>query len=94
MNSGLTERIEKRIQKIKLNTKKILGFKKFDKMKYLGKEYFIKGRMSTGYAVLMDVDGNKIDFSKEPNGFKTPKLKNCKRLTARTSLLIQRKAVY
>ena len=77
----------------RLNTKKILGFKKFDKVKYLGKEYFIKGRMSTGYAVLMDIDGNKIDFSKEPNGFKTPKLKNCKRLTARTSLLIQRKAV-
>ena len=33
----------------------------------------------------MDIDGNKIDFSDMPKGFKTPKLGNCKRLTARTS---------
>lgn len=72
----------------RLNTEKICGFRKFDKVKYFGKEYFIKGRMSTGYAILMDIDGNKIDFSDMPKGFKTVKLKNCRRISARGSQLI------
>lgn len=72
----------------RLNTEKICGFRKFDKVKYFGKEYFIKGRMSTGYAILMDIDGNKIDFSDIPKGFKTVKLKNCRRISARVSQLI------
>ena len=71
-----------------INTRKICGFRKFDKVLYLGKEYFIKGRMSTGYAVLMDIEGNKIDFSHMAKGYKTPKLSNCKRVSARTSILI------
>ena len=72
----------------KLNTGKIQGFKKFDKVSYFGSEYFIKGRMSAGYAILMDIEGKKIDFSYLPKGFKTPKLENCKRISARTSQLI------
>ena len=72
-----------------ITTTKICGFRKFDKVKYFGKEYFIKGRMSSGYAILMDIDGNKIDFSDMPKGLKTPKLSNCKRLTARTSQIVQ-----
>lgn len=72
----------------KLNTKKICGFRKFDKVKYFGKEYFIKGRMSTGYAFLMNINGDKIDFSNMPKGYKTVKLKNCKRILARGSQLI------
>ena len=74
-------------------TDKICGFRKFDKVKYLGREYFIKGRMSTGYAVLMDIDGNKIDFSTMPRGYKTPKLSNCKRITARSTVMTQVKVV-
>ena len=70
-------------------TDKICGFRKFDKVRYFGKDYFIKGRISTGYAILMDIDGNKIDFSSMPKGFKTPKLSNCKRITARSSQMIQ-----
>lgn len=70
-------------------TDKICGFRKFDKVRYFGKDYFIKGRMSTGYAILMDIDGNKMDFSSMPKGFKTPKLSNCKRITARSSQMIQ-----
>ena len=73
----------------KLTTGKICGFRKFDKVRYFGKEYFIKGRMSTGYAILMDIDGNKINFSSMPKGYKTPKLSNCKRVTARSSQIIQ-----
>ena len=74
-------------------TDKICGFRKFDKVKYFGKEYFIKGRMSTGYAILMDIEGNKIDFSAMPKGFKTPKLSNCKRITARSTQMIQLVAI-
>lgn len=69
----------------KLSTKKIQGFRKFDTVKYLGKEYFIKGRMTSGYAVLMDIFGNKIDFSIMPKGFKIPKMKNMTRIQARSS---------
>lgn len=71
-----------------LNTAKIQGFRKFDKVKYFGKEYFIKGRMSSGYAILMNIDGNKIDFSNLPKGYKTPKLSLCKRISARRSQII------
>ena len=45
--------------------------------------------MSTGYAVLMDIDGNKADFSVMPRGYKTPKLSNCKRITARSTVMTQ-----
>lgn len=73
----------------KLPTGKILGFKKFDKIRYLEKEYFIKSRMSQyGYATLMDINGNQIDFSYMPRGFKTPKMKNMIRLGARKSWII------
>lgn len=76
----------------KLPTGKICGFRKFDKVKYFGKEYFIKGRMCKGgYAVLMDIFGNKVDFSSMSNGHKTPKLLNCDRLLARSSCLCVRK---
>ena len=72
----------------RIPTHKIQGFRKFDKVLYFGKEYFIKGRMSNGYAILMDIEGNKIDFSNMPKGFKTPKMKNLKRLSARKTWII------
>lgn len=71
-----------------ITTGKIAGFRKFDKVKYFGNEYFIKGRMSSGYAILMGIDGKKADFSGMPKGFKTPKLANCKRLEARSSWMV------
>ncbi len=60
-------------------TGKIQGFRKFDKVRYQGQEYFIKGRMSTGYAILMDVKGNKIDLKP------IPKFEQMKRVSARSS---------
>lgn len=78
---------------IRLPIGKIQGFKKFDKVDYLGKTYFIKGRMSSGYAFLMDIFNNTIDFSNMPRGFKTPKLKNLKRLSARSNVLCIRKKI-
>ena len=72
----------------KIPTGKIQGFRKFDKVKYLGKEHFIKGRMSSGYCVLMDIEGNKIEFKDATKGMKTAKLSNCKRIQGRKSWII------
>ena len=66
---------------------KIKGFRKFDKVKYLGSEYFIKGRMSTGYAILMDIEGNKIALKP------IPKFNKMKRINARKSWIIQTKSL-
>lgn len=76
----------------KIPTNKILGFRKFDKVKYLGKDYFIKGRRSAGTCTLMNIFGQPIDFSHMSKGLKTPKLSNCKRVQARTSILIERRS--
>lgn len=72
----------------RIPTGKIQGLRKFDKVKYLGKDYFIKGRMSDGYAILMDIYGTKIDFSSMPRGFKTPKLRNLQKISARSTILL------
>lgn len=78
----------------KLPKGKICEFKKFDKVLYLGSKYFIKGRMSRGgYVILMDIKGDKIDFSNMPKGFKTPKLSKCIRLSARTSQIIDNQSI-
>ncbi len=78
---------------------KIFGFKTFDKVRYRGKEYFIRGRMSTGYANLMNIKGEvekpvlKVSQTLK-NGttvqktFKTVQLKYCTRISARKSTLI------
>jgi len=71
----------------KIPTGKIQGFRKFDKVRYLGKEYFIKGRMSTGYAVLMDITGSKVNLKP------IPKFSKMIRGSARKSLLLQEMAI-
>ena len=76
-----------------VTTGKIGGFRKFDKVRYYGHEYFIKGRMSSGYAVLMDIDGNRADFSSMPRGSKTPRLSRMRRITARSSWMVTGVAV-
>ena len=70
----------------KLPTKKIFGFKKFDKVRYLGKEYFIKGRRSSGAFVLMDIDNNSIDF-RDRGGKQNPSYKSIERINTRRSVL-------
>lgn len=77
----------------RIETGKIGGFRKFDKVRYLGKDYFIKGRMSTGFAILMDVNGKKADFSLMPRGSKTPKMEKLRRLEARSSWMVMTVAV-
>ena len=67
--------------------RKIQGFRKFDKISYFGNVYFIKGRMSSGFAILMDIFGKKVNFDYMPKGWKTPKLSNLKRLASRKTVL-------
>ena len=76
----------------KLHTGKILGFKKFDKVEYLGEICFIKGRRSGGPFVLMDIDDNAIDF-RDRGGKKNPSYKSIDRITARKSILCISKRV-
>lgn len=72
---------------IKMPKDKIEGFKRYDKVLYKGKEYFIKGRMSTGYAILMDIYEVKQDLKP------MPKFKTMKRLTARTTWMCTRMSI-
>jgi hypothetical protein len=66
---------------MRLPTKKVQGYRKFDKVKYLGKEYFIKGKMSTGYAILMDIRGEAVKLKP------MAKFSNMSREKARTSCI-------
>lgn len=70
-------------------TNKIMGFRKFDKVKYFKNIYFVKGRRSAGTAVLMDIYGKEVNFKDAPKGLKTPKLSNLIRVTARKSWIMQ-----
>ena len=62
-----------------ITTGKIGGFRKFDKVRYLGHEYFIKGRMAIGYAILMDLSGDKVALKP------IPKFDKMRRVSARSS---------
>ena len=70
----------------KLPTGKIFGFKKFDKVWYLGETCFIKGRRSSGAFVLMDIDNSSIDF-RSRGGKQNPQYRFIKRLNTRRSVL-------
>lgn len=66
----------------RISTGKIRGFRKFDKVFYEGKKYFIKGRMLTGYAVLMGIGGAKVPLKP------IPKFNKMMRLSARKSWIM------
>ena len=71
----------------RIPTGKISGFRKFDKVRYLGHEYFIKGRMATGYAILMDISGSKLALKP------IPKFENMKRVSARSSWILHQRPI-
>ena len=88
VNDGDFQQTKGITSKQRLNTKKITGFRKFDLVKYFGNEYLIKGRMTNGgHAILSDIDGNTVKFGKTSRHGKTVKLKDCKRLFARKSIM-------
>ena len=71
----------------RIETGKIQGFRKFDKARYKGEEYLIKGRMSTGYAILMGINGTKVDLKP------IPKFDKMKRISARATWTIFQKTI-
>lgn len=66
----------------KMPTGKIMGFRKFDKVKYNGQIYFIKARMSVGCVDLCDITGTNYNFRPRP------KMKNLIRISSRKSIMI------
>ena len=70
----------------KLPTGKIHGFKRYDKVKYLGDVCFVKGRRNGGGFVLMNIDNNPIDF-RDKGGKQKPPHNEIKRLNTRRSIL-------
>ena len=69
-----------------LPTGKVHGFKRYDKVKYLGKVCFVKARRTRGIFVLMDIDSNDLDF-RNIGGVKEPSYKSIKRINTRRSVL-------
>ena len=70
----------------KLPVGKIHGFKRYDKVRYLGEICFIKSRRVGGNFTLMDIDSNIVDF-RDRGGKKNPSYKFIDRITARKSIL-------
>ena len=70
----------------KLPTGKVCGFKKYDKVKYLGEVCFVKGRRTSGNFVLMNIENNILDF-RNKNGKLNPSYRFIERINARRSIL-------
>ncbi len=66
----------------KIPTGKIYGIRKFDRVKTVKVEGFVKGKRATGFFAIQDIFGNVISNSVNVK-------KNCIRLCARTTTLIQ-----
>lgn len=74
-------RSEKRIP-----TGKVHGFKRYDKVRYLGEVCFVKARRTDGHFVLMDIANNSLDF-RDMGGKQNPSYKSIERISARRSTL-------
>ena len=72
---------------------KILGFKQFDKVEYFGVKCFIGRRRNSGYATLIDIFKNILDFSYLQKGYKTPKLRLLKRISSRKTIMVESKCL-
>ena len=69
-----------------LPTSKVHGFKRYDKVKYLGKVCFVKSRRVRYNFTLMNICGINLDF-RDMGGKQNPSYKEIKRLNARRSIL-------
>lgn len=76
----------------KLPTGKIFGFKKFDRVKYMGVICFVKGRRVSGAFVLMDIDNISVNFRSRGEK-QNPSYKSIKRLNTRKSILCLNKRI-
>jgi hypothetical protein len=78
------QRTGKRSEKI-IPTGKLFGIRKFDLIDTEQGIGFVKGKRSSGYFAITDIIGNKIHDS--------AKVKDCKRLRARRTTLLEQKVV-
>lgn len=85
VNKGDYQQTKGRRSEKRISTGKIHGFRKFDTVNYLGKTYAIKGRRSTGYAVLMNHLLETVKLKP------TPKFSKMLRIQGRTSWIIFQK---
>ena len=76
----------------KITTGKVHGFRRYDKVEYLGKVCFVKARRINGIFVLMDIDSNDLDF-RNVGGKKEPSYRLIKRINARKGILCIRKRI-
>lgn len=79
------QRTGKRSEK-KIPTRKLFGLRKFDLIQTEKGIGIVKGKRSTGYFAISDIIGNKIHDSVNIK-------RNCKRLRARTTTLLERKVI-
>lgn len=70
----------------KLPKGKVHGFKRYDKVEYLGIICFVKARRTGGGFVLMDIKNTSIDF-RNIGGLKNPSYMTIKRLNTRRGVL-------
>ena len=70
----------------KIPTGKLLGFRRYDKVRYLSEICFVKGRRSNGGFVLMNINNSTIDF-RDRGGKQNPSYKLLERLNTRRSIL-------
>ena len=47
-----------------LSKRKLSGFRRYDKVLYNNKEYFVAGRMYTGYVYLIDITNNRVQIER------------------------------
>ena len=71
----------------KIPTGKVHGFKRYDKVEYMGVICFIKGRRTKGDVVLMDIGNTVLDF-RDVGGCKNPSYRKIKKVNARKSVLL------
>ena len=76
----------------KIPTGKVPGFRRYDKVEYLGKVCFVKARGVNGIFVLMDIDNTTLGF-RNVGGKKEPSYRLIKRINARKGILCIRKRI-
>lgn len=77
----------------KIPADKVHGFRRYDKVDYMGVKCFVKARRTSGSFVLSDIEGNNIDF-RPLGGVANPSYKKITRLNRRnTTLCIKAKTI-
>lgn len=71
---------------ISITKGKINGFRRYDKVEYKNKVYFVNGRMSSGYSIIQDIFGNKPNTGYKTLGY--VKTKDLKRIQSCKGVMV------